>query len=576
MVRIPYGVSNFERIRSKKEKYLYIDKTHFLHEIEKAEYLIHLRPRRFGKSLFLSMMDCYYDVASADKFDELFGGLYIHKNPTPNRNNYYILRMDFSGIENNEKDGLQTGFLRRVKIDAQKFIDRYKLDIELTDTTSATAILDSLLNGFDALQLPHKIYMLIDEYDHFTNSVLSGDGQAFLEVLRRGGFVRSFYEVIKRNTGLGVVEQLFMTGVMSVTLDSMTSGFNIARNVTTQSNFADIMGFTANEVKELLKLPFIESESSKEIIQLEIAEQEEIFTVFKENYNGYLFSENNDVKIFNSTLIMYYLSHYIEEQKPPRSLVDSNLNQSGATIENIIGLKSPEKNYKLIKELIDNKEVAGKLEPFIDVDKKFDQNDVITMLYNIGILTIKNADDFGIVFEIPNKIIQRIYLQYLSDLMQRQADYRIDTRSQTLAFRELGMSGKVDSLTKIVEDFLMHASNKNFRDLDEKHIKFAYFMLTHATEEFIVHDEFPAGNGYADIFIQKANPSKSKYEAFIELKYLKRKETTEQSIETKLEEGIAQISRYMKDERLVNREGLKKYIIVFSGYEVVRLEEIEL
>ena len=573
MGRIPYGVSNFELIRSKKENYLYVDKTRFLYEVEKIRHIIHLRPRRFGKSLFLSMMDCYYDIARADKFDELFRGLHIHEHPTPNRNSYYMLRFNFSGIQNVEEDDLKDGFLGKVEDGAQRFINQYRLDIKLKESNSSAEVLKSLLSGFEALNLPNKIYILIDEYDHFTNSVLSGDGEAFLEVLKRGGFVRSFYEVIKEKAELGIVERIFMTGVMSVTLDSMTSGFNIAKNVTMRTKFADIMGFTADEVKAVLQLDFATSEDSEEVIQLSESEQLEIFNIFKENYNGYLFSEESEAKIFNSTLIMYYLSHYIEDQLPPRSLVDPNLNQSGATIESIVELKMPEKNYKLIREIIENKEVAGELEPFIDINKKFDQNDVITMLYNIGILTIKDAD-FGTTFEIPNKIIQRIYLQYLSNLMQSQAEYRVDTRKQTLAFRELGTTGRIDQLTQVVADFLMHVSNRNLIDLDEKHVKFIYFILTHATEDFIVYDEFPSGGGYADIFIQKTLPSKAKYEAFIELKYLRRNATSELAIEGKVNEGITQIESYMKDERLINRPGLKKYVVVFSGYEAVKIEEI--
>ena len=412
MSKLPYGISNFELIRSKKENYLYVDKTHFIHEVEKTKHLIHLRPRRFGKSLFLSMMNCYYDVASANQFDELFDGLYIHQHPTVNRNNYYILRFNFSGIQNVDKDDLKDGFLRKVKESAQAFIDKYELPIKLGNATSAAEVLGRLLGGFASLKLANKVYILIDEYDHFTNSVLSGNGDAFLEVLRRGGFVRSFYEVIKEMAELGIVERIFITGVMSVTLDSMTSGFNIATNMTTRASFVDIMGFTTSEVKDLLKLPFTDTNDSKVVLRLSAAEQAQIFEVFKENYNGYLFSTKSNIKIFNSTLIMYYLSHYMKEKEAPESLVDPNLNQSGTTIENIVGLKNPERNHELIQELIENKEVAGRLQTFMDIDKKFDENDVITMLFNIGLLTIKSPG-VRTKFEMPNKIIEQIYYQYL-------------------------------------------------------------------------------------------------------------------------------------------------------------------
>jgi len=581
MSKIPYGISNFKLIRDKSEKYLYIDKTHFLQELEKQRYLIHLRPRRFGKSLFLSMMDNYYDIASADEFDDLFSGLYVHEYPTNDKNNYYILRFNFSGVQNVNEGDLEAGFTVKIRDGIRSFINRYDFDITVNNSRLSADFLSDFLTKFSALKLPNKIYLLIDEYDHFTNSVLNGDGEAFLEVLRRGGFVRSFYEVIKEHTEIGNIERFFITGVMSVTLDSMTSGFNIAKNITANQNFSDIMGFTATEVKEILNSTFTEIARQREKQTIEqskkmrLTEQEQcdIFEIFKENYNGYLFSEEDDTKIFNSTLIMYYLNAYISTRKPPKNLIDPNLNQSGTTIANIVQLKMPEENQALIREIVEEKEIVGELQPFINIDLKFDQNDVITMLYNIGILTIKPSH-MGNLFQMPNKTIQRTYLQYLSDLLKRQLDYHFDTRKLTVAFRELGEKGQLTKLTKIVEDILFHASNRNYRELDEAHIKNMYFVLTYITEDFVVYDEQPAGNGYADVFIQRSLTSRAKYEALIEFKYLKKKEITNEKIEEKMVEGRKQLTAYLKDERLSSRLDLRKYVILFSGSEAIRIEEV--
>jgi len=572
MYKIPYGESNFEKIR--KENFLYVDKTHFIKNIEITGKLIHLRPRRFGKSLFLSMLDSYYDVAQADKFDELFQGLYIHEHPTENKNNYYMLRFNFSGVENVTRDSLKTGFLNKVKSGVTRFINKYKLDIKLVESDQAAEVLISLINGFEKLELPHKIYILIDEYDHFTNSILEGDGGEFLALLKRGGFVRSFYEIIKEKSEIGTVDRLFMTGVMSLTLDSMTSGFNVATNITTDETFADIMGFTADEVKNVLGLTFSNSGKEEDKFVLTETEQEEILHVFRENYNGYLFSEDSEEKVFNSTLIMYYLKNYVSKKRPPKNILDPNLNQSSAIIENIVGLKTPERNIKLIREIVDEQEVEGELVTFFDLDKKFDHNDVITMLFNLGILTLKTSAYEDALFEIPNTIIKRFYLQYLNELHQREVGYYIETRDQMLAFREIGRTGKITTLTKIVEEILLHTSNQNALDLSEKHIKFCYFIQTYATRDFVPYDEFPSGVGYADLFIQRAVPSNARYEVFIEFKYLSKTETTETSIAKKLEEGISQITGYLADKRLANRPDLKKYVIVFSGHEARVMHEV--
>jgi len=571
MRKIPYGVSSFPLIR--REDYLYVDKTHFIKEVEKTKTLIHLRPRRFGKSLFLSMLDSYYDLATVDKFDDLFRDLHIHKNPTENRNNYYMLRFNFSGVQNVREGDLEQGFLNKVKDGAKRFINKYKLDIQLEKSNQAADILASLINGFEKLELPHKIYILIDEYDHFTNSVLAGDGDEFLALLKRGGFVRSFYEVIKEKSELEIVERIFITGVMSITLDSMTSGFNIDTNITTNKKFTDVMGFSAQEVKDVLKMTFFEAGERDSPIQLTPNEQAEVYEIFVENYNGYLFSTRDEVKVFNSTLIMYFLKHYLPEKQLPESLVDPNLNQSSTTIENIVSLKNPEQNYELIRQIVEDKEITGRLQAFMDIGKRFDRNDVITMLFNIGLLTIKGQGS-RTRFEIPNKIIEQIYYQYLSELIQRKASYKLDTEKQELALEALGEKGEIMPLTKLVEEFLTHIANINLRQFDEKYVKLIYLMLIYVTDQFKVYDEFPAGNGFIDVLLKRAPVSYAAHEILIELKYIKRKETTPDVIEKEFQKGIKQIEGYLQDDRINQLPNLKKFVIVFSGYEAVKVQEV--
>jgi len=403
--------------------------------------------------------------------------------------------------------------------------------------------------------------------------LLSGDGEDFLAILRRGGFVRSFYEAIKENTESGIVERIFITGVMSVTLDSMTSGFNVATKITVEPDFADMMGFTADEVKNLLKLSYSKSERLQESVELTAEEQAMVFDIFKENYNGYLFSEVSETKVFNSTLIMYYLQRYLPHKRQPRSLVDMNLNQTGSTIESLVGLKNREQNYQVIEEIINKKQIGGELQPFINMDEKFDKNDLITLLFNIGMLTIKGMD-MVTQFEMPNKIIENIYLKYLSDLVQRYSDYSLDLSKQQDAIIEVGRQGEIYALTALVSEFLMHTSPRNTIKFDEKYIKIVYMMLLTYSEQFSVYDEFIAYGGFGDLVILKAPNSTARYEVLIELKYIKKSETTEAKIEKEFAEGVRQIEMYMQDERLAKRENLKKFVVVFSGFEVAKLVEV--
>ena len=561
-MKIPYGIAHFETNR--KNNFLYVDKTHFIHEIEKIEKIIYLRPRRFGKSLFLDMMDCYYDIAKADAFDDLFNGLYIHENPTENRNNYYVLRFDFSAMNSTEEISLESSFKEQVLLDVESFIERYDLDITLGTKTTSTAsgILETLLNKFEKLNTGKKVYIMIDEYDHFTNSLLKGNASDFLTVLQRGGFVRAFYESMKKKVGTGIVERFFMTGVMSVSLDTMSSGFNIATNLTTRKRYADMMGFTADEVKHLLT-------------QLNLSEKDQvdIYEDLRENYNGYLFSAKGEVKVFNSTLVLYYLKYYILEDEDPEELVDSNLNQSGTTIKNIVELKNKEDNYELIAEIVSNKEVRGVLLPFIDIEKSFGRNDIITMLFNIGLLTIKGAGA-RTRFAMPNKVMESLYFQYLGDLERRRHDYQIDISKYGQAIDELSEDGKINVLTNFVSDFLQHLSVRDHIGFDEKYIKLVYMFILNTSNQFIIYDELPALQGFSDIVILKAPASYSEYEYLIELKHIKKSEQTDALITKKFAEAVQQIQDYTKDSRLNTRPDLKKFVVVFSGFEVVKLEEI--
>jgi len=321
-------------------------------------------------------------------------------------------------------------------------------------------------------------------------------------------------------------------------------------------------------------MTFFEEGEEDNSVQLTPDEQVEIFNIFEENYNGYLFSPRSDVKVFNSNLIMYFLKHYLPKKWLPESLVDSNMNQNNMTIDSIISLKNPEQNYRIIRQVVQKKEVGGNLQDYFDIDKGFEVDDAITMLFNIGLLTIKRAG-FDTIFEIPNKIIERIYYQYLKDLTLREASYQINTRKQRDALRELGENGDIIPLTRLVEEFLTQIANVNLRKFDEKYVKLVYLMLIYVTDQYSVYDEFPAGNGFIDILLEKSPISFAKYQVLIELKYIKRKETTPTMIEQKFSDAARSVGDYLEDDRINQLENLKKFVIVFSGYEAVKVEELD-
>ena len=236
MKKIPYGITNFKELV--EQNCYYVDKTMYLSDLERAgNVLVYLRPRRFGKTLFTSMISYYYDIASSDMFDELFKDTYVYDSPTTNKNNYYILKFDFSGISTFDTniEVLESKFKEKVLDGIDSFISKYDLDIELNYTQSAEGIFSELIRKVQ-YKLENKIYIIIDEYDNFTNALLGGQNQVFKNILGKDGFVKAFYARIKESTG-SIVGKVFITGVCGVSLDSMTSGFNIATNISTYFRF---------------------------------------------------------------------------------------------------------------------------------------------------------------------------------------------------------------------------------------------------------------------------------------------------------------------------------------------------
>ena len=281
----------------------------------------------------------------------------------------------------------------------QKFVKRYDLDIQFNENDKEYEILNNVLAQFKALRKENKIYILIDEYDHFTNGLLQGNAKKFLKILGDTGFVRAFYEVIKENLEISnpPVARFFATGVAPITLDSLTSGFNITTRITNNPLFEAMCGLTDEEVKQAIEMAGIEGE-----------EKEKTFEKMKANYDGYRFNKFTDSHLFNTTLVMYYLRDLVQLGMPPENLKDGNLAATGSKIENIAGLIDREENYKALNELLMNGEIVANLTESFELEKKFSRDDFISMLYYNGYITIKELDGMELKFGIPNFVTETL------------------------------------------------------------------------------------------------------------------------------------------------------------------------
>lgn len=292
MKKIPYGISNFKKLIT--EDYLYIDKTGFIEVIENdSPYLIMLRPRRFGKSLLLSTLQYYYDELEVEHFDELFGDLVIGRNRTGQENSYKVILFEFSKIETDNFETLSRDFIKTVHRTLNDFLDKYDFAGHIDEAPAHNMMVD-----FFSIIKETKIYLLIDEYDHFANSILAEDMELFKKVVGKGGFVRNFYETIKAETQTGVVDRLFITGVTPITMDSMTSGFNIGTDISREEKYNIMLGFTREETQGTLERIFN---------QCDIEEQTLLDKVTKW-YNGYKFNVLASETIFNPNMLLYFVN----------------------------------------------------------------------------------------------------------------------------------------------------------------------------------------------------------------------------------------------------------------------------
>ena len=414
MRQLPKGISNYEDIVA--ENRVYVDKTMYIEKMEDLadKTIMFLRPRKFGKTLFTSTLECYYDKNKADKFEELFGKTYIGKNPTPNKNRYCVLRFNFSGISTNTVEETIKGFREKVDIGINRFVTNYKLDFYNNPEMSTEGILGSTFEAFREQRRNEKIYVIIDEYDHFANELLGFKTDEFKELVAKNGKVRKWYEILKEGTE-SVVDRIFITGVAPITLDSTTSGFNIARDITKNIRFNDMLGFSKEDVKYLMTEIDIPEEK-----------QEELIPIIKENYDGYIFSnmiksEYENYKIYNSNMTLYFLDAYQEQGQVPEELVDINILSDYGKIEAFMNLCQNMNKIELLEKIVAEEPVESELTEKFNAEISFGEKELVSLLFYLGYLTIEQNELGMSKFVTPNEVVRTIYSQYFLEYIKRKA-----------------------------------------------------------------------------------------------------------------------------------------------------------
>ncbi len=559
-MKLPYGISNFARLI--EDGYYYVDKTRYIEQLENepAPYVFFLRPRRFGKSLFVSMLSYYYGLEHKNRFSSLFGSFYIGQHPTSRVNGYHVLKLEFSRIDTSTPESTQKEFLKNTLIGIREFEEKYD------GTTQSYRLCEnpaSALKEFFANHRSKKIYLLIDEYDHFANEILSFHFERFSEMVSGTGFVRKFYETIKAATGDGIVDRLFVTGVTPITLDSLTSGFNIALNLSTSEEYNEMAGFTEDEVTQLL-LPICR--------ECEV-DQSKLLSDLRNWYNGYLFHSAGEDRVYNPDMVLYFLNQLTPRRKCkyPEKLIDLNIASDYGKIHRLFQLKDPNQNYQVIEQLIHEGFVITQLTEQFSFEREFNRQDFISLLFYMGFISIKEAQLNDLRIVIPNFVIKGLYWEFFLQWLKEQNALSFEVSDVRQAVRNLAQKNELQPFLQLIESVLQTLSNRDFIQFNEKYIKVLFVAFASLANLYYIQSEQEADQKYVDILLLYRPPFFPNYQFAFELKYLKKSE--EDQLEHTVQRATAQLETYLASEPLRQLQNLKAYVIVFVGPEVKAVEE---
>ena len=501
MQRFPYGIADFRKIR--EEGYFYVDRTDRIARIEDAgSQLLFLRPRRFGKSLWLSTLENYYDLARADDFERLFGGLKIGHNPTPLHNQYFVMRWDFSMVDpGGDLTTIRRSLFNHVNVRIKDAVARYgdwldaQVDINPDD---GLASFQSLLSRI--ARTPHKLYLLVDEYDNFANEVMISPLRGthrYEELVQGEGIIKTLFKVIKGGASGNGIDRVFLTGVSPVVLSDMTSGYNVAEDLSQRPRLHDLCGFTEAELRAAL-------EATAAAHGLDAAQVETALDLMRDFYNGYRFTSQREEQVYNPTLALYFLKRLAEDSAFPERLLDDNLAMDRNRIQYVARLPHGE---TLVNRALNEREplaVAQLVNRFgvqdmLTAPKSPDF--LVTLLYYFGVLTLAGRDALGkLQLTIPNQVIRKLYVERLQE--QVLPDYDDQARRQAVVER-FYTTGDLGPLCDFLEQtYFKVFDNRDLRWSNELAVKIA-FLVTLFNDAFYLMDSEPAlGRGYGDLLLR--------------------------------------------------------------------------
>jgi len=569
--QVPYGVSDFVTVR--EQNLYYVDKTMYLSLLEQQpRNLFYIRPRRFGKSLFISMMQAYYDKAMADRFDSLFGGLLIHDHPTPLRGRYQMLYLDFSQV-GGDIDRLSERFDEYCKVMLDGFMRKYqneypeavvKAFFEIQTFSGKLAL---IRDNAGALRIP--LYLIIDEYDNFTNIVLNEKGEeVYHAITHASGFYRDVFKKFK-----GMFERIFMTGVSPVTLDDLTSGFNIGWHLSMNPKFDKMLGFSTEDVRGML-LYYKESG----MLPAE-SDVEAMITEMKPWYDNYCFAKEclkQDGRVFNCDMVLYYLRQYMDSGHSPERMVDPNTKTDYNKLKKLLQLDRLDGDRRgIIRRIAEEGQIITEVEESFPAKDLTNPDIFPSLLFYYGMLTIKGTYGKRLILCIPNNNVRKQYYEYLLEEYEAHFHVSIDTLNDY--FDAMSFDGQWREALQYIADAYEKLSSVRDSIEGERSIQGFFMAYLSLNDYYITAPEVELSHGYCDFFLlPNLTHYQSKHCYIVELKYLPKKDF-EAKAEEQWQQAVEQIDGYARAPRVeVLRQGtqLHKIVMQFSGWNLVRMEEV--
>ena len=577
---IPYGLAYFKGIR--QEGCLYVDKTRFLHALERERFAFFIRPRRFGKTCWLSMMESYYDRNQADDFEALFAGTDVGRNPTANRGRYVVLRFNFSAF-GNALETLERDFGEYCSM---QIMDALTRNPDLFPPTELEHIMSpSGVNGrLNALFLHaarHGIplYVLIDEYDNFANTILAHRGaNAYHSLTHGGGFYRSFFATLKAGTENGSVERLFVTGVSPVTMDDVTSGFNIGANLSLQPEFNEMLGFTEDEVRRL-----VDTYRDLGVFDQDLTAA---LATMREWYDGYRFATAAGNVVYNTDMVLYYLKYSIPNKTGPENLIDDNVRIDYGKLRHLLTVgRRLNGNFDLLRHVIAEGQADSPIATSFPQARLDQRENFLSLMHYFGLLSIRGVADGVPRLGIPNQTVRRLMYGYLRDAYRDVGVFSLDLVEFDRLTRRMALEGDwrpaVERLGGAITEHTGIRDYLHGEKVVEPRAGALGFLAAYlsASGYFVFHTEMELAKGYADIVLA---PLSERYPGMrhgfvIELKYVRRDPSAQAQVPAQATQAVAQLRRYLADGRLAQRHPDAEFrglALVFRGWELAHSEEV--